>query len=81
VGVTFETPTHTEIPHVAHTCPGYREKANPNTKNTMTPTHDLSLSVLLAESTARYTIIATNGNKYAATFKYLKQKDRVLWYY
>jgi hypothetical protein len=32
-------------------------------------------------SKARYTIIATNGNKYAAAFKYLKQKDQVFQYY
>jgi hypothetical protein len=81
VGVTFEPSIDTGIPNEARTCPGYRENAKPNTKITMTPIHDFSLSVSSAESTARYTIIATNGNKYAATFKYLKQKKLVLSYY
>ena len=63
--------------NVALTCPGYRENANTNTKITITPRHDCSLSMLSAASKARYTIITTNGNKYAATVKYLKQKDQV----
>jgi len=42
--------------------------------------HDCSLSMLSDASKTRNTIIATNGNKYAAALKYLKQKDQVLRY-
>lgn len=67
----------TEIPNVARTCLRCRENTYANTKITITPMQDCSLSMLSYVSKTRYTIIAINGNKYAATFKYLKQKDQV----
>jgi hypothetical protein len=43
VDVTFKPSIDTGILNETHTCPGYRENANPNTKITMTPKHAFSL--------------------------------------
>lgn len=81
VGITFEPSIDKGIPKVALTCLRYRENTNPNIRITATPVQDCSLTMLSYESKTRNTIIAINGNKYAATFKYLKQKDQVFRYY
>jgi hypothetical protein len=77
IGIIFEISIDTGIPNVARTCLGYRENTNPSMKITITPVHDCSLLMLSDASTARYTIIATNGSRYATTFKNLKQKEQV----